>query len=236
MENKNNAYLYLHRRLDTNEVFYVGIGTEKNFKRAFVKAKNKRNSFWSNIVNKVNYAVDIIYKNISWEQACKYEMNFIAMYGRKDLGLGNLVNMTNGGDGNPGKIISEKQKYQISKAHKNKTVTKETREKLREFNLGKKHNKETKLKISLGNKGRIVSEETKEKLRNFHKGNLNTVLINQNIAKKRKGLPNIRSKIYLNLETGIFHYSLSEAANAYNIKLVTLQKRVIAKKGKIISI
>lgn len=85
MENKNNAYLYLHRRLDTNDVFYVGIGTEKNFRRVFVKAKNKRNSFWFNVVNKHGYTIDIIYKNISWEQACKYEINLIAMYGRRDL-------------------------------------------------------------------------------------------------------------------------------------------------------
>lgn len=94
---ENNAYVYQHRRFDTNEVFYVGISTSKNFKRAF--SKDSRSDWWKSIVKKTGYVVDIIYKNISWEQACKYEKNLISMYGRKDLSLGVLVNMTDGGEG-----------------------------------------------------------------------------------------------------------------------------------------
>lgn len=33
-EDKNNTYVYVHRRLDTNEIFYVGIGNKINFKRS----------------------------------------------------------------------------------------------------------------------------------------------------------------------------------------------------------
>jgi hypothetical protein len=35
------------------------------------------------------------------------EKEFIQLYGRKDLGLGELVNMTDGGDGTIGRILSE---------------------------------------------------------------------------------------------------------------------------------
>jgi uncharacterized protein involved in tellurium resistance len=35
--------------------------------------------------------------NTIWEEACKKETFFISYYGRKDLGLGSLVNMTDGG-------------------------------------------------------------------------------------------------------------------------------------------
>ena len=31
------AYLYRHIRLDTNEIFYIGIGSDINYKRAFIK-------------------------------------------------------------------------------------------------------------------------------------------------------------------------------------------------------
>jgi hypothetical protein len=33
------AYLYTHIRLDTNEVFYVGIGSDKDYSRAYTTHK-----------------------------------------------------------------------------------------------------------------------------------------------------------------------------------------------------
>ena len=219
MKKENNSYLYIHRRLDTNEVFYVGISSDKNFKRAYAKNKTRANDHWHKIVKKAGYAVDIIYKNISWEQACKYEINLIAMYGRKDLGLGKLTNHTNGGEGKKGNIVDES-----------------TKEKLRKINLGKKLSQETKNKISLGGKGRKLSEEALKRKKEWYKNNPSITKKFEESSKKRLGLPNKLSKIYINLETGVFHYSLSEAARAYNIKVVTLQKRVYAGIGKIVPI
>lgn len=43
----NNYYIYKHTRLDTNEIFYIGISKTKNYKRAF--DKSKRSIFWKNI-------------------------------------------------------------------------------------------------------------------------------------------------------------------------------------------
>ena len=53
MEEEKLGYLYFHRRKDTNEVFYVGIGCAKYYGRA--KVKCNRSSHWKNIVNKVQY-------------------------------------------------------------------------------------------------------------------------------------------------------------------------------------
>lgn len=92
------AIVYRHRRLDTNEIFYVGIGREKN--RAF--EKHKRNRHWENVINKTEYQVEIISEVDTWEDACELEMFLISEYGRKDLGLGPLVNMTDGGEGSLG--------------------------------------------------------------------------------------------------------------------------------------
>ena len=44
------AYIYKHIRLDTNEVFYIGIGSDNTYKRA--NLKKGRNIYWNNIINK----------------------------------------------------------------------------------------------------------------------------------------------------------------------------------------
>lgn len=45
------------------------------------------------------------------------------------------------------------RRKKISKAHRGKIISKETREKLRLVNIGKKHSEETKRKISISNLG-----------------------------------------------------------------------------------
>lgn len=87
--------VYRHRRLDTNEIFYVGIGRTEN--RAY--DKHKRNPHWHNTVNKCGYSVEIVAELDTWELACELEQFLIQEYGRRDLGTGPLVNMTDGGDG-----------------------------------------------------------------------------------------------------------------------------------------
>jgi len=59
----------------------------------------------------------------------------------------------------------------ISIAHKGRFVSDSTRDKIRNFNLGKKHSEETKLRMSLSHKGKNtwmkgskLSEETKLKI------------------------------------------------------------------------
>jgi hypothetical protein len=97
------AYVYQHIRLDTNEVFYVGVGKTKY--RATDKLN--RNKYWHNIVNKTEYFIKIIADNISYEEALNLEKELIKTIGRKNLGLGPLVNMTDGGEGVLGCINSK---------------------------------------------------------------------------------------------------------------------------------
>lgn len=86
--------VYLHKNPKTKEVFYVGIGREcraYNFKF--------RNSYWKNYVDSNGVEVDIIYRGLSLDEARKKEVELIKKYGRKDLGEGNLMNRSNGGEG-----------------------------------------------------------------------------------------------------------------------------------------
>jgi hypothetical protein len=87
------ACLYRHIRTDKNEVFYVGIGLTAD--RAF--SKEGRSDFWKRVIAKTSYEIEILFEDITWEEACLKEIEFIALYGRKPTG--SLVNLTAGGEG-----------------------------------------------------------------------------------------------------------------------------------------
>lgn len=107
----NKYYLYRHIRLDKNEPFYIGIGSKPpvidkhgNFKSEYSRAFSfsKRTKYWKNIVAKTEFEVEIMLESESHEFIKEKEIEFIALYGRKDLGKGILCNLTDGGDGSVG--------------------------------------------------------------------------------------------------------------------------------------
>jgi len=112
----NNCCIYRHLK-PNGEVFYIGIG--KSIKRAYTKAK--RSAFWNNVVSKYGYEVQILKQGMTWEEACELEKLLISWYGRLDLSLGSLVNLTSGGDGGFGVIQSDytKNKRRLSMIGKN---------------------------------------------------------------------------------------------------------------------
>ena len=107
----NNFYVYLHKRLDTNEIFYVGIGKtppphkvwkhNTKYSRAF--EKTKRTQFWKNIICKTDYSVEIYFESENEAEVKLKEQELIMLYGRKCCDKnGTLVNFTSGGDRNDG--------------------------------------------------------------------------------------------------------------------------------------
>jgi len=76
------AYVYKHIRKDNNQVFYVGIGADNKgkYSRAY---SLRRNGFWHIIKNKTDYLVEIVYDNITWEEACEKEKQLIKEYFEK---------------------------------------------------------------------------------------------------------------------------------------------------------
>lgn len=194
---KNNNIVYRHRRLDTNEIFYVGIGSIKRSKE-----KHNRNKYWSNIINKSEYNIEVVAENLDWDTACELEILLIQEYGRKDLGTGCLVNMTNGGEGSKGRfrICSEETKLKIGKANK-----------------GKKHSKETKELISIKNKGKIRSEEFKIKISNIQKGRTLSVETREKVIKNHK---KPMSKKVINIDTNEIFDSITIAAKTANINYI----------------
>ena len=150
------SVVYKHIRKDTNEVFYIGIGS---IKRAH--STKGRNQYWTNIVNKAGYEVIIISEGLSWEEACIEEIKLIKEYGRKDLNTGPLTNMTDGGDGSLNQIQTEEKKAKCREAavlqHQQgkfapHTYTEEEKQTLREiskqWHIDNPHTEEQRLKMS----------------------------------------------------------------------------------------
>jgi hypothetical protein len=108
--------------------------------------------------------------------AYKHEMYMISVLGRKDLGTGILINVSDGGEGSSN--VSQRTRNLISKNHKGKVYSEKTRRKISEArkgqkcpdylkeyfskiysgegnpNYGKKHSPETLEKISAGTRGK----------------------------------------------------------------------------------
>ena len=120
----NIYYTYAYLRKDGTP-YYIGKGKGK--RKFSVSAHNiKPPSDKSRII--------ILESNLTDIGALALERRYIRWYGRIDLGTGILRNMTDGGDGASGMIISQETRNKISKA-----------------NTGKKRTPEQKLKYSLNN-------------------------------------------------------------------------------------
>ena len=133
----NNWVVYRHIRLDKNIPFYIGIAC--NLKRP--NNKKDRSFFWKNIVNKTEYAVEIILDNLTKDQAIEKEKEFIKLYGRVDLKTGVLCNMTCGGEGT-GQLNNKLEKLR--------------REKIKNTLTGRKHKDSSKIKQAIGQKHRML--------------------------------------------------------------------------------
>lgn len=136
MENEKLGYLYRHIRLDKNEVFYIGIGSDSSFERA--KSKHGRNYHWNNVIKKTQYLVEIILHDIEESKLKNKEIEFIKLYGRRDLKLGTLVNLTDGGDGQLGNSPSLEVRKKQSEIMKIKAKNKSYKDLSSKASRGKK--------------------------------------------------------------------------------------------------
>lgn len=148
------AIVYQHIRLDTNKVFYVGISLK--YRRAYEKA-SRRNNIWAKIASKSDFKVEILKEDITWEEACKLEMELISKYGRIDLGTGSLANLTNVGEGTINRIQPKEEKEKRANSIRGMKRTEETRRKISIANMGNKPSLESRKKMSDSHKGQITA-------------------------------------------------------------------------------
>jgi len=171
-------YTYIYRDPSkNNEPIYVGKG---HGRRAYKHLSRKDiHPFVQRLqlMKKNGITPDIEIINCCDEEfALLLEEEMIDKYGRRDLGKGTLLNLTDGGEGPSGYTYTDEAKQKMSqkrKGKKRKPHTDETKLKISQSQKGKKRNpctNETKAKISQSNKGKSFSDEHKKKLSDAKKG------------------------------------------------------------------
>jgi hypothetical protein len=161
-------YTYAYLREDRTP-YYIGKGTGNRIYSTNRRIKPPKDK------SKVIY----LKQNLTEEEAFRHEIYMIAVFGRKDLGTGILQNLTDGGEGVGGRILSQESRRKISASSKGKTFSEEHKMKIgaaskgRNTMLGKTHSEETRKKMSEERKGKTFSEETKMKMSEARKGEKN---------------------------------------------------------------
>ena len=117
----NNFYVYFHYRKSDGVLFYIGKGKGS---RAFTSSK--RNYHWKNTVSKHGITVNIIETNISETQAFELESFCIEFFAEKSK----LTNMTLGGEGFSGGVVSLQNRKKTSERMKSRVISDITRQKL----------------------------------------------------------------------------------------------------------
>ena len=128
--------------------------------------------------------------------------------------------------------LSKQTKIKIGLSHKNRIHSNESRKNMSISHIGNVVSNETRIKISKSSKGRIISEETRNKIRLF---NLKREVTPETRDKIRKSLLGNKmseesklkkSKLLLDVQTGVFYYSVREASNIFKIPYSTLKKKL----------
>lgn len=208
--------VYRHIRLDKNEPFYIGIGSK--ISRAF--SKDSRNPLWKRVVKKTKYRVDILFDDLTKEEACEKEKEFISLYGRKNLGTGTLCNLTAGGDGTVDIVITEETKK----------IWREQRKGSGNSMYGKTHTDSTKEKISMANKGRKMTEEQVAAMSERAKGRVFKESSKEKLSKEKNSL--VESLCYngqiplINDETGDMIPSIKKFCKKFNIPSTTAKRMI----------
>jgi hypothetical protein len=178
---QNEYYVYLYLREDGTP-YYVGKGKNR---RAY--QKHRRVS-----IPKNNDRIIFAHTNLSEDDAFKKEIELILQYGRKDIGTGILINLTDGGDGVSGYKWTHEARIKLSETFK-KSMTPERRAAISKLTKKQYSSLESRFKHSKIMKETHNTPEFKEKQSEIMKEIVNRPEVKDK-QKKTKSTPEYKEK------------------------------------------
>lgn len=210
---KERRYSYGGLLFD-KEPFYIGKGKNNRYKEHLKESSKVNNKlynyhFYRKIrkiqrETKKDPEIIILAQKLNEKDALDLETKYIKLIGRKNLKLGPLCNLTDGGEGlsNPPEYIIEKKREKFKKLWKIPTYRDNIIAMLKKRKLTEEHkarmleglrkvgwfcSEEMKVKISAANKGHLVSDSCRKKLSNFFKGRVISEEVRSKISSTLKG-------------------------------------------------
>ncbi len=168
------ACVYTLSRASDSEVRYIGISkyetAEKRFK---IHTRAAKHGVVYPIYDWMRKYDDItattVAANLSWEEACKIEIEMIAKYRSKKNNR--LLNLSDGGQGPSGYRHSEESLHKLSTALKGRSLTDEHKRNISSGQTGRAKSLEHRKNIAKArkgkeapNKGNVFSDEQKKKV------------------------------------------------------------------------
>ena len=157
----NRFYTYCYINPVTDKPFYVGKGCGNRMYSHLAEAKStsmcnhKLNTIRKILDDGYEPVIKVVLDNLTEEDAFELEEFLISEIGRRDLGDGPLVNLTDGGEGFSGFVrdISGENNPNYGNTGEKSAL------------WGRTHSEESKRKMSDAQKGRVFTEEHKQAMR-----------------------------------------------------------------------
>jgi hypothetical protein len=170
-------YVYAYIDPRDNTPFYIGKGhgdrDQDHLRRSVYTNPVHSKRFLYKKIRKliaagVQPVIHRVLDNLSEDLAFFWETFFIHALGRRNLGTGSLCNLTNGGEGTSGLLVSAETRRKQSQSHIGIRQSPEVCRLRAEARRGYRHTEETKHKISVAHCGKTLSTEHRKKLSEAH--------------------------------------------------------------------
>lgn len=249
-DTKDKKFLVYKHTSPSNKV-YIGITSRKAEKRWNSGSGYANNEYFTHAIKKYgwdNFKHEILFENLSREEACEKEKELIEKYGSNSRDKG--YNITGGGEvnyaseegrkrisiANKGKQVSVKTRIRISKARVGYSMGDESRKKLSDtrksmnLHMSDEHRK----KIIKANTGKEMSQETRNKIRQGLQGKTKSLSHRKKLSEARMGKytggDNPIAEAIICIETGKVYECMSDADRELNVSRGSVSKCIAGKQ------
>lgn len=221
------CYVYTyHDPSRDNEPIYVGKGSSG---RAWSHLRRRdMHPFTYRLASmKTNGVQPIItiYGGLDDELAMLVEEELISKIGRKDLNKGPLLNLTNGGDGACGKIVSTETRSLMSRVRTGEKRTQETCQRISAALKGRRLSDQARVNISAGHVGVKYPTARNDKISASLKGHVVAKATREKISQKAKARSSSQNSMFGRVHSEEARQKIGEAVRA-----AAARRRVLMEK------